>query len=72
MSCSTQIAEVRVTARLTLGIVWGFLELALLMTSTWWYERQATRLPDPLDPFPHTGTSQDADRAASLGSRYGW
>lgn len=59
MSCSTQIAEVRVNARLTLGIVWGLLQLALLMTSTWWYERQATRLSDPLDAFPQTGTSRD-------------
>ncbi|MFC9399238.1 hypothetical protein ACFTWS_39960 [Streptomyces sp. NPDC057027] len=59
MSCSTRIAEVRVNARLTLGIMWGLLQLTLFMTTTWWYERQATRLPGPLDAFPQAGTSQD-------------
>jgi len=56
LSCSATIGGVAVYGRLTLGIGWAVLQLALFVASTWWYESRArTRsdLPDP--PRPTTG-----------------
>ncbi|MER7536932.1 hypothetical protein ABTX77_19455 [Streptomyces sp. NPDC097704] len=47
LSCSTALTAVRVYGRLTLGVVWAFLQLTLFLGSVWWYEGRADDLDDP-------------------------
>ncbi|MEV0977294.1 hypothetical protein [Streptomyces sp. NPDC049915] len=58
LSCDGALAAVPVDGRLTLGIVWGILQLSLFVASTWWYENQATRLCVPLEQSLTSGTPQ--------------
>ncbi|MEU9294378.1 hypothetical protein [Streptomyces sp. NPDC048266] len=47
LSCSTALTAVQVYGRLTLGVVWGVLQLVVFLGSVWWYEDRSTRLCGP-------------------------
>ncbi|MEU9859493.1 hypothetical protein AB0D99_01370 [Streptomyces sp. NPDC047971] len=47
LSCSTALTAVQVYGRLTLGVVWGLVQLAVFLGSVWWYEDRSTRLAEP-------------------------
>ncbi|MEU3844049.1 DUF485 domain-containing protein [Streptomyces sp. NPDC028635] len=49
LSCASGFAALPVYGRLTLGIVWGVLQLGVFVGSVWWYEHHATRVCDPLE-----------------------
>ncbi|MFI8510120.1 hypothetical protein ACIGHB_03220 [Streptomyces sp. NPDC085460] len=40
-----------VYGKLTLGVVWGFLQGTLLVVTAWLYEDRSARLRDPLEQF---------------------
>ncbi|NBE50176.1 hypothetical protein [Streptomyces boluensis] len=57
LSCSTEATGVDVVGRLTLGVVWGVLQLGVFLASVWWYEDRCARVrhhvelsPAPLGP----------------------
>ncbi|MEU3855136.1 DUF485 domain-containing protein [Streptomyces sp. NPDC029554] len=58
----TEIASVRVAGQLTLCMLWGVLQCCLFVASTLWYEKQATRVCDPLEQ----ALNSDMPRAAKL------
>ncbi|WP_225804454.1 hypothetical protein [Streptomyces sp. NK15101] len=49
LSCTAGLAAAPVHGRLTLGLVWGVLQLGVFAGSVWWYENQVTRVCDPLE-----------------------
>ncbi|MFF7441528.1 hypothetical protein [Streptomyces sp. NPDC008122] len=57
------MAAAPVYGRLTLGLVRGILQLALLVAGAWWYEDRSTRFGDSLEP------SRAAPSAAPAGGR---
>ncbi|GAA3086867.1 hypothetical protein GCM10017562_66350 [Streptomyces roseofulvus] len=72
LSCTPAIAGVTVYGRLTLGVVWVALQLALFLLSTWWYEDRSTRLCEGAGPGtagspPRAGTAE-----ASSSRQPGW
>ncbi|GHB32562.1 hypothetical protein GCM10010377_23710 [Streptomyces viridiviolaceus] len=56
LSCSTALCGATVYGRLTLGVVWGVLQLGVLLGSVWWYEARSARLCDPVER-PPAGTA---------------
>ncbi|WP_406864221.1 hypothetical protein ABZO31_28795 [Streptomyces sp. HUAS MG47] len=42
LSCSTTLTGITVYGRLTLGVVWGVLQLGVFLGSVWWYEDRST------------------------------
>jgi hypothetical protein len=71
LSCFTDVPAVQVYGELTLGLVWGVLQCALFIATTWLYEMRSTRSADPLqralasDVFP----TDVSDGATANGSR---
>ncbi|MFF2166656.1 DUF485 domain-containing protein [Streptomyces sp. NPDC058175] len=65
LSCASELAVVPVDGRLTLGLVWGILQLGFFIATTWWYENQATRVCDPLEQSLASGMSQTGASGAS-------
>ncbi|MFF3610000.1 hypothetical protein [Streptomyces sp. NPDC002463] len=58
----TGLPSARVYGQLTMGVLWGVLQGGLFVASTWWHERQSTRLCDPIErsltsALPQAGTS---------------
>ncbi|PVC76138.1 hypothetical protein DBP18_05165 [Streptomyces sp. CS081A] len=49
LSCSTSLSGVHVYGRLTLGLVWGTLQLGVFLAAVGWYEARSTRMCDPGD-----------------------
>ncbi|WP_158718917.1 hypothetical protein [Streptomyces globisporus] len=49
LSCTAELAAAPVYGRLTLGLLWGVLQLGVFAGSVWWYENQATHVCDPLE-----------------------
>jgi hypothetical protein len=64
LSCSTALTAVQVYGRLTLGVVWGVLQLVVFLGSVWWYEDRSTRLCEP-------GQQPEAVQPASSGREPG-
>ncbi len=67
LSCSTVLTGTRVYGRLTLGVVWGALQLGVFLVSVWWYEARSAR-PDgpdechPVSGLPSAGTTGVSSR----------
>ncbi|MFD5124113.1 hypothetical protein [Streptomyces sp. NPDC058385] len=56
------MAEVTIYGRLTLGIVWGLVQLTLFIASTWRHENESTRLCDPLEQSSTVDQSETRTR----------
>ncbi|MEW5627465.1 hypothetical protein AB1388_12960 [Streptomyces hydrogenans] len=60
LSCSTPLGEISVYGRLTLGIAWALVQLAVLIGGTWWYEYRAA---SSFEPTSATAASRSAGGA---------
>ncbi|ROQ35871.1 hypothetical protein EDD98_4950 [Streptomyces sp. PanSC19] len=49
LSSFTDVPSVPVYGKLTLGVVWGFLQGTLLVVTAWLHEDRSARLRDPLE-----------------------
>ncbi|MFE5483941.1 hypothetical protein [Streptomyces sp. NPDC056527] len=71
LSCATALGGVAVYGRLSLGLVWGFLQLGLFVASAWWFEDRSTRLSGsderPLPSGPPAAGGSTASRASEAG-----
>ncbi|WP_424857891.1 hypothetical protein [Streptomyces sp. SAI-170] len=55
LSCAAEAAAAPVYGRLTLGLVWGILQLGVFVASAWWYEVRSTRACDRLEQSSDPG-----------------
>ncbi|MGW8363341.1 hypothetical protein ACWGK1_22550 [Streptomyces wedmorensis] len=69
VSCATALAEITVYGRVTLGVVWGLLQLGVFLGSVWWYESRTTSRCDHADGPPPSGPPRSA---ADASLRAGW
>ncbi|MCZ0991082.1 hypothetical protein [Streptomyces diastatochromogenes] len=65
LSCVAAVAAVPVYGRLTLGVVWGVLQLGVFVATAWRYEKQATLLCDPIEQSLTSGMPQAGTSGAS-------
>lgn len=49
LSCSTLLSGAHVYGRLTLGLVWGVLQLGVFLAAVGWFEGRSTRLCAPAE-----------------------
>lgn len=65
LSSFTDIPAEPVYGQLTLGVVWGILQLGLFVATAWLHETRSTRLCDPIEQSLTSGMPQAETSGAS-------
>lgn len=71
LSCSTVLSGAHVCGRLTLGLVWGVLQLGVFLAAVGWYEGRSTRLCDSAERAPRSDMSPVGPAGASFVREHG-
>ncbi|MEV6013512.1 hypothetical protein AB0M29_43035 [Streptomyces sp. NPDC051976] len=64
LSCFTDVPAVPVHGELTLGLVWGFLQSGLFVTTAWLYEHRSRRSSDPIEQSLTSGLLDEMSSVA--------
>lgn len=72
LSCSTALTGTRVYGRLTLGVVWGAVQLGVFLVSVWWYEARSVRPDAPAERFFAPENPPTGNAGTSPARERGW